>query len=121
MSGFLNGLKAAWSGLLMVLRSERNARIHLVVAIIVLLAGVALSFSNAELAAVFFAIILVFLAEVINTAFEKTLDLVNPQHDPRVAHIKDMSAAAVLVASIGAALIGAAIFVPHLTGLQWPL
>ncbi len=109
----------AFTGVWYILRHERNARIHLLIAVGVLLSGWILNISNAELAAIFFAIILVFLAEILNTAIEKTLDVINPDHSEKVALIKDMAAGAVLVASIGAAIIGVAIFWPYLVGLAY--
>lgn len=81
-----------------------------------MLAAVWFKISNTELAALFFAILLVFLAEVVNTALEKTLDLIEPNHHDQVGVIKDIAAGAVLVAAIGAAGIGAAVFLPYLLG-----
>ena len=116
---FVRSLMTAFSGLVYVIREENNARIHLVIAIAVLLLGVVLGVSNAEMAAIFFAIILVFVAEITNTAFEKTLDLLHPAVHDQVRVIKDIAAAAVLVAAVGAAAIGLAIFTPYLVSLPW--
>jgi diacylglycerol kinase len=109
----------ALRGIGYILRLERNARIHLVIAIIVLLAGVLLKLSVLELAAIFFAILTVFLAEIANTALEKTLDLIKPQPHENIRMVKDMAAGAVLVAAIGAAAIGAVIFWPYITEAVW--
>lgn len=103
-----------------MVRVERNARFHLIIAIITLVIAVLLGVSNAELAAIFFAIIMVFIAEVINTAIEKILDIVEPDHSEDVRIIKDIAAGAVLVAAIGAAAIGLAIFIPYFTEMLWP-
>jgi diacylglycerol kinase len=59
------------------------------------------------------------MAEITNTALEKTLDLVSPEHSLKVKTIKDMTAGAVLVASVGAVIIGVAIFYPYLLGWLW--
>jgi len=104
----------ALTGIKYVIRYERNARIHLLVAILALLLGLELRVTDAQLAAVFFAILIVFLAEIINTAFEKTLDLVSPGHHPQVKIVKDMAAGAVLVAAGGAVIIGLMIYTPYL-------
>lgn len=117
---FFNSLYTAFQGIVYVVRVERNARFHLVIAILTLLLAVMLGVSNAELAAIFFAIIVVFVAEVINTAIEKTLDIIEPKHSEDVRIIKDIAAGAVLVAAIGAAAIGLAIFVPYLSEIVWP-
>lgn len=117
---FSRSLYTAFQGIVYVVRVERNARFHLIIAILTLLLAVLLGVSNAELAAIFFAIIVVFIAEVINTAIEKTLDIIEPKHSEDVRIIKDIAAGAVLVAAIGAAAIGLAIFVPYITDIVWP-
>ncbi len=119
MLALLSSIRYAVKGFVYVLKSERNARIHLVVAVLALGLGFYLNVSSAELAAIFFAIIIVFLAEVTNTALEKTLDLIEPEHNGKVAIIKDMAAGAVLVAALGAAIIGTVIFWPYLIDLLW--
>jgi diacylglycerol kinase len=115
----VSGFKYALIGLWYILRLEQNARIHLVAAALVLAAGFAFGLSGGELAAIFFAVIIVFLAEVLNTAIEKTLDLIESGHSPQVAIIKDMAAGAVLVAAIGAVIIGVVIFTPYVLGTLW--
>jgi diacylglycerol kinase (ATP) len=115
----IRGFIYAFRGLTHILKNERNARIHLFVAIAALLLGFVLGVSDAEQAAIFFAIIIVFVTEIVNTAIEETLDLIEPNHNAKVALVKDMAAASVLVASIGAVIIGAVIFGPYLLGLLW--
>lgn len=119
LRAFIKSIGHSWRGVLYVLRSERNARIHLVVALAVLVAAVVLGVSNEGLAALFFAIILVFLAEIMNTAFEKTLDLIDERTHPQIKLVKDMAAGAVLVTAFGAAAIGIAVLFPYLTGWRW--
>jgi diacylglycerol kinase len=118
--GFIKSLNDAFRGLMYVLRSERNARIHLLVAFAVLLLGLVFNVSGTELAALFFAIIMVFLAEIANTAFEKTLDLIQPEYSEKVRVVKDMAAGAVLVAAVGAVLIGVMVFYPYVLEQIWP-
>lgn len=120
-SSFGTGLMHAFHGLLHILKHERNARVHLASSIFAFLAGVTLHVSSTELAAVFFAVILVFLAEIFNTAIERTLDLIDIQENPKIKLIKDMSAGGVLVASGAAVMIGVAIFAPYLLELIWHL
>ncbi len=123
LSRLVKGFKYAFIGLGNILRTEQNARVHLAIAVIVLALGFAFGISPAELAAIFFAIIIVFVAEVLNTAIEKTLDLIEPEHNGKVAIIKDMAAGAVLVAAGGAIIIGAVIFWPYILpftfGASW--
>lgn len=117
---FLKGMRHAIHGVRHVFRHERNARIHLAFALLAFLLGLMLQVSNVELAAVFFAVILVFLAEIFNTALERTLDLIDIQENLHIKLIKDMAAGAVLVAAGAAVMIGIAIFAPYIMELIWP-
>jgi diacylglycerol kinase len=117
--GFLTGARHAWHGVLHVFRHERNARLHLMFAFLAFLMGVWLQVSDAELAAVFFAVIIVFLAEIFNTAIERILDLIDPNENEQVKLIKDMSAGAVFLAAVAAVMIGVAIFVPEIVRVIW--
>jgi diacylglycerol kinase len=117
--GIMASVRHAWHGVMHVVYHERNARVHLAFAVLALIAGVILNISKAELAAVFFVVIIVFLAEIFNTAIERTLDLVEPRENERVKLIKDMAAGSVLVASVGAIMMGAAIFVPAIVRMVW--
>jgi diacylglycerol kinase (ATP) len=117
VNGLFKSFGYALRGIEYVIRYERNARIHLLVAILALLLGLELRVSDAQLAAIFFAVIIVFLAEIINTAFEKTLDLVSPDYHPQVKIVKDMAAGAVLVAAGGAVIIGLMIYTPYVVKL----
>lgn len=121
LKSFLKSFATAFQGLVHVVRLEQNARFHLLIAILVLLMAVFFGVSNIELAAIFFAVIVVFVAEVFNTAIEKTLDIVEPDHSSEVKVIKDIAAGAVLVAAVGAAVIGLAVFTPYITEWMWPL
>jgi diacylglycerol kinase (ATP) len=114
INSFFRSIYTAFTGVVFVIRVERNARLHLIIALLVFILSVALGISDAELAAVFFAVILVFTAEIVNTALEKTLDLIEPKDSGQVRVIKDIAAGAVLVSALGAAAIGIAIFGPYL-------
>jgi diacylglycerol kinase len=118
-SSFLHSIKHSFHGLRHVLAHERNARLHLVFALLAFLLGKLLDVSATELAAVFFAVIIVFLAEIFNTAIERTLDLIDHQENPRIKVIKDMAAGAVLVAATAAVMVGIAIFAPYIMELIW--
>lgn len=118
--GFINGLVHALHGVLHVFNHEHNARVHLVAAILAFALGLVLRVSNVELAAVFFAVVIVFLTEIFNTIIERTLDLIDIQENPRIKLIKDMAAGAVLVAAVAAVSIGTVIFGPHILRLIWP-
>jgi diacylglycerol kinase (ATP) len=118
-TSFVESVRHSLHGLRHILAHERNARVHLMVAFLALFLGLLLRISNAELAAVFFAVIIVFLAEIFNTAIERTLDLIDIEENPRIKLIKDMAAGAVLVAAVAASAIGLAIFLPEVVELIW--
>lgn len=117
----IRNFKYALIGLGHILKSERNARIHLAVAIVVSLAALILDLPATEMVAIFFAILTVFIAEIFNTVIEKTLDLTHPADSPKVALIKDMAAGAVLVTAVGAAIMGVVIFMPYALDLLWSM
>lgn len=119
--GFKKSLTHALHGVFHVLKHEHNARLHLMFALMAFLLGLLLQVSDIELAAVFFAVIIVFLAEIFNTAIERTLDLVEPKENVRVKIIKDMAAGGVLVAAAAAAAVGVAIFGPYLLRYIWAI
>ncbi len=116
---FINSFLHALHGVLHVIKHERNARIHLGFAVVAFGLGELLGVSNAELAAVFFAVVIVFLAEMFNTAIERTLDLIDVRDNPRIKMIKDMSAGAVLIAAVAAAMVGIVVYVPFVLRWLW--
>jgi diacylglycerol kinase (ATP) len=104
-------------GILLVIRTQHNAWIHLVATIAVLIAGKLLDVTRAEWLALVFAIGLVWTAEALNTALEFLADEVSLERRERLGSAKDAGAGAVLLASITAAIIGLLVFVPHLLAL----
>jgi diacylglycerol kinase len=88
-------------------------------ACIVLLASIALHISGLGMVVLLFAIIIVFLSEVFNTAIERTLDLIDTRDNAHIKVIKDMSAGAVLIASIAAVITGFIVMGPPLMRLIW--
>ncbi|MCC7288837.1 diacylglycerol kinase family protein [bacterium] len=110
----LNSFKYAFKGLRLVLSSERNARIHLVFALMAVLLGFILQIEPSHWVLLILAIALVFFAEIVNTAIEKTLDLLATENNQIVRIVKDMTAAGVLVCAVAAVLIGVAVFLPKI-------
>lgn len=103
----------AFKGLRAVVSRERNARIHLFFAVLAVLASWFFQISIFQLSLVVFAIILVFFAEITNTAIERTLDLIVTERNQVVQLIKDMTAGGVLVCALGALAIAACVFAPR--------
>ena len=101
----------------MLLRTQANARIHAVAAIVVVIAGWFFGITRGEWCAIVGAIGLVFTAEGINTAIEAAVDLASPERHPLAERAKDVAAGAVLLASLAAAIIGLLIFGPRVLAL----
>jgi diacylglycerol kinase len=108
---FGEGMLHAIHGVIHVFKHERNARIHLMFAVVILLLD--------QLTDVFFAVVLVFLAEIFNTAVERTMDLIDLRENAQIKLVKDMAAGAVLVTALAAVVIGVLVFGPYVAGLVW--
>jgi diacylglycerol kinase (ATP) len=111
----IKSFRYAFDGIREFLLSQHNALIHLTVAIVVVAAGLITRLSAMEWALVVFAVGLVWMAELFNTAIEKLCDLVSPGLHPKVKIIKDLAAAAVLVTAIAAVIIAFFIFIHKLS------
>jgi diacylglycerol kinase len=96
----------AGEGIIALFRYENNAKVHLLIAIIVILAGVWLELSRTEWAIILTQIGLVWAAEAFNTAIEKLCDFVSPGIHPQIKAIKDLSSGAVFILAIAAVLVG---------------
>lgn len=88
--------------------------IHLTLTIATVLCAVIFKVRALEAIVLIFAMALVWMAELFNTAIEKTADLISNEYHPQIKFLKDVSAAAVLVAALAAFLIGCIIFIPKL-------
>jgi diacylglycerol kinase len=104
----------AFHGWAYVLKTQRNAWIHSLIATLVIVAGLWLGVSPQDWALLVITIAIVFTAEFINTAIEAVVDLASPTHHPLAKVGKDVGAAAVLVASLAAILVGLLILGPPL-------
>ncbi len=113
----LASFRYAFRGLKAVISSERNAKIHIFFALLAILLSVLLRVGLLEFLFVIFSIVLVFFAEITNSAIEKTLDLISQENNHLVQLIKDMAAAGVLVTALGAILVALIVFVPHIWAL----
>lgn len=107
----------AFRGVIYLLASEQNARIHAVVTIIVGIAAYVFDVSRIEAAILFMAVILVFAVEIINTAIEKVFDVCHPGNHALIARVKDGMAGAVLISAVIATVVAMLIFLPHFRAL----
>ena len=110
----INSFKYAIEGFISSFKTERNMKIHILAMILVIAAGVYLELTVMEWCIISFAISLVIGAELFNTAIETIVDMVSPEKNPKAKLAKDISAAAVLSLSIGAAIVGGLIFLPKI-------
>lgn len=111
---FIKSFTNAQRGIHLLFKSQPNARIELVIAVIVVVAGILFKISSAEWSMIILCIALVLGLEGINTAIEILANKVHPGFDNEIGKVKDAAAGAVLIASIVAAIIGFIIFAPHL-------
>ena len=116
--GFNNTFKNARKGFRIVLKSEMNIRIHVVIALLVLFLAYIFDFSAIEYCALLFAIAIVIVSEMLNSAIEFTLDAVfHNRYSRRVGMAKDISAGAVMFASFISVFVGLILFGKHLLAL----
>ncbi|MBE7212836.1 MAG: diacylglycerol kinase family protein [Gluconacetobacter diazotrophicus] len=112
-----NSFVYAFRGVWWLLRREHNAWIHLGFAAAACAAGWWWRIGRLEWALVVFAIGSVLAAEAVNTAVETLADALKPERHPLVGRAKDLAAAGVLLAAIGAALVGVLVFGPRVWAL----
>ncbi len=104
----------ALRGLLLLMRTEASIKVQFVIALFMTAAGFYFDISATEWMIQLLAIGLVMGIEGLNTAIEKFADFVHPDHHKKIGFIKDVSAGAVMVVSLLAALVGLLIYVPKL-------
>lgn len=111
----LQSLNWAFEGVIFVLRTERNMRIHFAVATAVLILAFSYGVTKLELMALLLAISFVLLSEMLNTAIEATIDLTTTSFDPLAKMAKDIAAGAVLISTVNAVVVGYLVFADRLT------
>jgi len=107
----------AFRGIKFLIKSQHNARIHLLATILAILLGYYLRIKQAEWIFITIAIILVWITEAINTSLELLANLVSKEHDDLIGRAKDVAAGAVLISAIGSVIIGILVFIPYLITL----
>jgi diacylglycerol kinase (ATP) len=110
----IKSFRYALAGFWFMLKTQHNAWVHLAATILVCGAGFALRVSAADWRWLIVAIVLVWVAEAFNTAFEHLCDLVSPDFHHAAQKSKDIAAGAVLICAAGAVGIGVATFWPYL-------
>ena len=106
----LESFNFAFEGIIHVLRTQRNMRVHFLVATSVLIAAVSIGVERMELIALLISIAFVLIAEMINTAIEGTIEVSTTSFDPNAKLAKDIAAGAVLIATVTAVAVGYLVF-----------
>lgn len=100
----------AVSGIIMAIKTERHMKVHYIIAIIVITLSLFFNFSRIEFLILLFATSLVVIAEMINTAIERVVDLITGEFHPLARLAKDVAAGAVLIAAINSIIVGYLLF-----------
>ena len=111
---FVRSFIYAFEGLWVLLRTQRNARVHLLAVLVVVVAGMWLKMEQSEWLAVTIISALVLALEAVNTAVEAVVDLASPEYHLLAKRAKDVAAGAVLIGALAALLVAALIVVPRL-------
>ena len=106
----LESFNVAFEGIIHVLRTQRNMRLHFLVAVGVLVAALSFDVGRMELIVLLLAIAFVLIAEMVNTAIEAAVDVASTSFDPMAKLAKDIAAGAVLIAAINAIAVGYLVF-----------
>ncbi len=113
----IKSLGFAFIGIATMMRTQHNAWIHLASTVTVVSAGIWFAVPRDEWAWLVLAIVAVWTAEALNTAFELMCDVASPEFHPLVKQAKDVAAGAVLIAAFGATIVGLLVFAPRLMAL----
>ncbi|MEA1786308.1 diacylglycerol kinase family protein [Arenibacter sp. GZD96] len=114
---FLNRIRSvgfALKGALLLLRTEASIKTQVFITLVMTGIGFYFEISETEWILQILAIALVLGTEGVNTAIEKMADYIQPEHDPKIGFIKDVSAGAVMLVSIAAVIVGLIIYLPKL-------
>lgn len=117
MDKLLQSFRYAFTGIWYAIRTQRNMRIHITMALLVVILGAIVSLTLLEWCIICFVICSVISLELVNTAIEAAIDRIGTEKHPLAKIAKDTAAAAVLFMAIGAAVIGIIIFAPKLITL----
>ena len=114
---FAFSFRYAASGIKHLCKSELNFRIHIMAISCLIVLILCCQLSLLESAIVLLAASIVLVTEAVNTVMERTLDLLHPEKHPEVGMVKDIGAAAVLIASVLSVVVGILIFWLHISAL----
>ncbi len=104
----------AFSGLWYALRTQRNTRIHLTIAVAVIVVGVWVDLPLFQWPVLTLSIGFVLVGEMVNTVAETLVDLISPGYHPLAKVVKDVTAGAVLLTAIVSVVVGLLVLGPPL-------
>jgi diacylglycerol kinase (ATP) len=120
-TSILRSFGYAFEGLVHAVRRDRNMRVHLALAFLVLVGSLFVNLTRLELVAIAASIALVLMAEMINSAIESVVDIITDQFDPRAKAAKDLAAGSVLVAAVNALIVAYLVFADEVATFSFDL
>ncbi len=111
---FLKSQGYARNGVKLIFRNEKNFRIDIVIAVLVVIAGFLFKISHTDWIAISLVISMVFTAEVLNSAIEALCDTVSQDFKVNIKYAKDVSAGAVLISALVSIITGLIVFLPYI-------
>lgn len=111
----IDSFNYAVSGIITAIKTEKSMRLHYIIAVIVLLSSLFFDFTRTEFLLLLFAVSLVVISEMINTAIERTIDLITKEFHPLARLVKDVAAGAVLIATLNSLIVGYLLFFERLS------
>lgn len=111
---FLIALKNSFNGIKYVFKSERNIKIQLIFAVLVIIFGIILNIDFIRFSILILTIFIVFICEFINTSIENVVDMYTLEYNEKAKIAKDISAGAVTLSAICSIIIGILIFIPNI-------
>ncbi|HEX8284962.1 MAG TPA: diacylglycerol kinase family protein [Pyrinomonadaceae bacterium] len=116
-TGRIRSIRCAIAGVRLMIVSQHNAWIHAAATLAVVATGLSFGLTKAEWCWIVLAVISVWTAEALNTAFEFLTDVASPQFHPLAANAKDVAAGAVLITAVGAVMIGLLVLGPYVVAM----
>ncbi len=113
----INSFKYAFQGIITSFKAERNMKIHILVMVLIIIAGIVFKVSSLDWIILVIMFALVISAELFNTTIETVVDMITTEKNEKAKIAKDISAGAVLVLAIGSVIVGLIIFVPKIMEL----
>lgn len=114
---FIDSVKNAFNGIKYIFKNERNFKIQIVIAIIVVIIGFLFKLENIEFAIIILVIFLVWILEFINSAIEIVIDMYTEEYNEKAKIAKDIAAGTVTITAVLSVIIGIVIFLPKIINL----